>query len=76
MPLTSNPKPATLRRRARQAQVLAGTVENPRHGDPYWARNWGCGCLTCKAALSKLNHEQYIARKAAEAAQHEGEENA
>jgi len=71
--VSSNPKPATLRRRARQALVRAGKVSDPRHGDPYWARNWGCDCLTCKASLSKLNHEQYIARKAAQAAHTEGE---
>lgn len=70
---TDNPKPATLRRRRRQELVRAGLVENPKHGDAYWARNWGCDCSTCKAALSKLNHEQYEARKAAQAAPTEGE---
>ena len=71
--VTNNPKPATLRRRARQALARAGKAPDPKHGDAYWARNWGCDCLTCKAALSKLNHVQYEARKAAQAAQPEGE---
>lgn len=57
-------KPGTLRRRKRKAALQAGPVPNAKHGNAYWARNWGCECLTCKRAVSKLNHEQYIARKA------------
>jgi hypothetical protein len=57
-------KPATARRRKRKADLEAGRVplEQQRHGDAYWAMNWGCTCLTCKGARSKLNHEQYLAR--------------
>lgn len=64
---TQNPKPATLRRRRRQEDLRAGRVpeDKQHHGDPHWAKNWGCDCLTCKPAQSKLNHEQYLARKAA-----------
>lgn len=63
---TDRPKPATLRRRKRKADLLAGLVpeEQQRHGDGHWARNWGCECLLCKEAVSKLNSEQYLARKA------------
>lgn len=75
-PEIPNPKPATLRRRERKARLLAGRVSEPRHGDAYWARNWGCECSTCAPAISKLNREQYLARKAARAATiTEGEHN-
>ncbi len=67
-------KPGTLRRRKRAAKLAAG-YEPPgaQHGNPYWARNWGCGCSTCKPALRKLNHEQYIARKARKLNRTEGD---
>jgi hypothetical protein len=64
---TQHPKPATLRRRRRQEDLRAGRVpvDQQRHGDPYWSKNWGCDCLTCTQAQSKLNAEQYLARKTA-----------
>lgn len=68
--VTAEPRPATVRRRNRQKLLREGKVpaDKQRHGDAYWAKNWGCDCLTCRGATSKLNAEQYIARKQAAAA--------
>ena len=64
---TNTPRPGTLRRRKRQADLAAGLVpvSEQKHGDGYWAKNWGCKCLPCREAERKLNHEQYVARLAA-----------
>ena len=56
---------AAMRRRARKARLAMSEAGiKADHGNPYWAKNWGCECLTCRGAVRKLNHEQYIARKA------------